>query len=358
MKKNILLAAVAALVALTLNAANDNDKHKTHIGRFADNWYISAGAGVNTIVDNGALGAIQPSVEVNLGKWLTPNWGFRLGYQGFRNRATDTAGWWCGSETFGFHYSHIDWMWNPIGCEKPFQVSPYITAGAINTTWNKTLLTQASLGVGVQMSIRIAGNLSANIDAFSAFAREDTWRDYGKVIAFPSVTAGVSYAFGWGKNGKVGFEKHTRDREVEVVKVEVLRDCNHKDELDKLRKRIAELEAQPKDTVVVEHTLGVFTTYFTLNHSELLEKELYHLMDLVAAVPQDATLVLRGHADKETGTKKRNRVLSEERVNTVYNALLKLGFKGKISFEAFGDEANPYHDAIPRNRCVTIEVRY
>lgn len=358
MKKFFFAVSMAALLlsgAMTLNANNaKSDNKDKHIGRFADNWYVQFGGGVSTFRDNGAWGRLKPAVSVDLGKWLTPNWGFRLGYQGLAAQASDTSvGWFAGKESFGFHYTHLDWIYNPIGCEKAFNVNPYIHAGGILTPWNGLLKAEAGIGPGLLLNLRIAGNLAVHADARLILAREETWRASGSTVCFMSATAGLSYAFGWGKSGKVGFTKHTR--EVDVVHIEVLKECAHDAVIKNLEAQLAKAQA---DTIVVEKPIvSGWVTYFTLNHSELTEKERYHLMDLLKVVPENATLIIRGHADKETGTKKRNRVLSEERVDTVHKALIELGFKGKIQAESYGDNANPFTAPHPKNRCVTIDIQ-
>ena len=359
MKKIFILAILAAATTLSLNAANGNDDHNKHIGRFADNWYVHAGAGVNTLLDNGSVGVIGFAPEVNLGKWLTPHWGFRFGYQGLRNQATDTsAGWFSGKEQFGFHYVHIDWIYNPVGSERRFNVNPYIHSGAIMTTWNNVTIAEVGMGLGLMLDLRIVGNLHATVDARVTLAREEAWRPAaGRAVAFASATSGLTYCFGWGKKGKVGFENHTR----EVVVVKELIECNHEAQIAALKAEIDSLRNQPAP-VAVEAAPRVFryTVYFDLNRSNILDKERFHLKDIMETLKglDNVSISLSGHADKETGTKRRNRVLSEERVQAVSGYLKSLGFDGQINTDSFGDEANPYHDEIPMNRCAVIEIHY
>ena len=370
MKKIFILALLAISTLNTINATDrdgvapvrtevSQDEHAKHIGRFADNWYVHAGAGVNTLLDNGSVGVIGFAPEVNLGKWLTPHWGFRLGYQGFRNQATDTsAGWFAGKEQFGFHYVHVDWIYNPIGSERRFNVNPYIHSGTIMTTWNNVKISEVGIGLGLMLDLRIFGNLHATVDARVTLAREEAWRPAaGKAVAFASATGGLTYCFGWGKKGKVGFESHTR----EVVVVKELIECTHEAQIAALKAEIDSLKNQPAPAAV-EAAPRVFrySVYFDLNKSNLLDKERFHLKDIMETLKglDNVSISLSGHADKETGTKRRNRVLSEERVEVVSAYLESLGFNSKIDTASYGDEANPYHDEIPMNRCAVIEIRY
>lgn len=366
MKKFFFVATMAALLlgaSMSLNASvkvkSDKSYNKDkHIGRFADNWYIQAGGGISTFRDNGNWGHIKPAVAIDLGKWLTPTWGFRLGYQGLTAQASDTSvGWFAGKESFGFHYTHIDWIYNPIGCERRFNISPYIHAGGIITPWNGLIKAEAGVGPGLLLNIRVAGNLKIHADARLILAREETWRASGSTVAFMSATAGLSYAFGWGKKGKVGFENHTR----EVVVVKELIECTHEAQIAALKAEIDSLRNQPAPAAV-EAAPRVFrySVYFDLNKSNLLDKERFHLKDIMETLKglDNVSISLSGHADKETGTKRRNRVLSKERVEVVSAYLESLGFNGKIDTASYGDEANPYHDEIPMNRCAVVEIRY
>ena len=83
-----------------------------------DNWFFQAGVGVNGItglkqwVSRGA-----PALELSAGKWFSPQFGARFGWQGIRFSRWGTApvagvltdG---EREDFGFSYVHGDFLWN------------------------------------------------------------------------------------------------------------------------------------------------------------------------------------------------------------------------------------------------------
>ena len=350
MKRFIILALAAGMAA---SAHAQAQQQPFHLGKFVDNWFASTGAGVNTIIDNGTMAPMNPAVDVNIGKWLTPHTVIRLGYQGLRNKAVDTsAGWFAGSDAFGFHYIHLDVMWNPFSSDR-FAAGPYFHSGVINTVWNGAVNSEVGIGLGLFAQVRVAGNLSVLADIRPVLAREDAWRGAGKIICFPSATLGVSYAFGLGKKGKGGFERHQRD--VEVVRVSELRDCTHEKIIADLQRQLDSLKKAPA-TVVTKPIDLDYVVYFQLDKSSLLQKERFHLVDLVKNLPAEATLELVGHADKETGNPRHNRKLSEQRVQTVFRALLEMGFCGKMTYEAKGDTANPFDDPFVKNRCVTVKI--
>lgn len=332
------------------------EKKGVLVAGFLDNWNVSIAGGVNTILDNGQVGAISPALDITIGKWITPHVGIRVGWQGISNKLDDTAaGWVFGNEKFSYNYTHADIMFSILGFEPQRVFSPcvYFHAGAIHTaSAKKVIQSEAGLGLGILMGFRIVGNLQATLDARVTVSREEAWRESGKAILFPSATAGLVYNFG--KN--VGFKKPETVKE--VVKVEVLKDCDHEQQLAALKAQIDSLKKVKASDVQVlpKPTIAGWVTYFQLDKSTLLEREKFHLMDLVKILPDGATLTIVGHADKETGSRRRNAVLAEERVNAVGKALTDLGFQGKIVKDAKGDTANPFPNPFPKNRCVTIEV--
>lgn len=83
-----------------------------------DNWFFQVGGGVNGITGLqqwDSRGA--PALELSAGKWFSPQFGARLGWQGIRFSRRGTApkngvrtdG---DREDFGFSYIHGDFMWN------------------------------------------------------------------------------------------------------------------------------------------------------------------------------------------------------------------------------------------------------
>lgn len=325
-----------------------------HLGKFVDNWFVSGGAGVNTIVDNGTIAPVKPAIDLGFGKWLTPHTGLRLGYQGIANKAVDTsAGWFAGEDTFGFHYVHADIMWNPFKSQR-LMAGPYFHSGVIMTTWSGNLNAEVGIGFGLWAQYKVAGNLSVMADVRPVFAREDAWRSVGKLICFPSATVGVSYAFGLGRKGKVGFELHKRD--VEVVRVAEVMECSHAATIAALQAQLDSLRNQPApEAKPVEFT---YTVYFGLDKAEVTQREHFHLEDLVRMLPEDGVSIsLCGHADKETGSHAHNDKLSRKRVENVVKELVKLGYHGRIPFVDYkGDAANPYGEPFIKNRCVVLHV--
>ena len=362
--KKLVIAAIAALVSFNA-LADDNDRvgialadngnDRVQIARFQDNWFVQAGAGINSIIDNGFVGKDGFAVEGYIGKWFTPSAGFRLGYKGLNNKALDTSnGWFAGENRFGFHFAHIDFMGDVMNTfkyneKRLVSVIPMIQCGAILTVFEGNWKAELGAGTGVQVAFRVSSRIKATLEMTTIFAREEAYRQAGKLICFPSATAGIAVNI-----GKHGFSKPAKEIVVETV--EVLRDCDHEAKIAALVEEMERIKAAASVKTPKVVNIDGFVTYFQLDKSVLLERERYHLMDLVNAIPESAVLTIVGHADKETGSKRRNATLSEQRVEVVRQALRELGFHGEIRCDAKGDTANPFNGPIPKNRCVTIAV--
>ncbi len=348
--KRLILAAVAAVLCLSAQA-KDTD-HPWHLNGWADNWFATAGAGVNTISDNGYIGLWSLGTDASLGKWLTPHAGVRLGWHGLSNKALDTTcGWFAGDASFPFNYVHADILWNVTGADRRLGVSPYWHAGMITTSHAGHTDRELGTGVGLLLTFRIAGRLSVQADVQANWSREEAWREAGSIILFPSATAGLAVDIG----RSYSFSRH-KDTYKEVVRTV---DCDHEADIKALKDEIARLKALKArtDTVTVTNVLDTkMTVYFNLDKWNLLDKEEWHLKEFVDILPENASLTIIGHADKETGTPERNAFLAEKRARTVLDALRGLGFRGAVEAAFMGDTANPFEEPFRRNRCVTIKV--
>ena len=355
---SIILAAVAALLlSATVSAKEDKtNKAPFHSNKVTDNIFVTVKGGVNSVLDNGSFAVGGPAVAVEGGKWLTPYTAVRFGWQGLTNKAADSAnGWFSGKDAFAFNFVHADWMFSLVNAfgykaDRVFDIRPYIKAGAILTAYGQRRDTELGAGAGLDLAVRLTQRLSLTADVSNIWAREEAWRSAGKAVSFPSATAGLSYAL-----GRTGFERHA-DTVKEVVKTVA---CDHEAIIDALRKEIAALRDRQHD--VVRDTVAValateMAVYFTIDKWDISVREAWHLKDLVDCIPADATLTITGHADKETGSAKRNAFLAEKRVEAVEKALRDLGFKGNIVADHKGDTANPFKSPFQKNRTVTIKV--
>lgn len=364
MKRYILTAAAALLTISLLNAsaayAGDKPRYLTN-GAF-DNLFVQAGAGVNGIIDNGFTDFSSFAVDAAFGKWWMPGLGVRIGYTGFRNKPAESYGWFSGNNPYGYHHGHVDVLWNFINTfwgykEKRFYtLSPYVHGGAIVFSYDAKSHAEIAYGAGLFNQFRLTSALGLFLDARVSFTRSEGLKQTGTVLILPTATAGMLWNFGAKTYTFTPYEK-----QVEYVKVEVLKDCDHEAKIHALEEEIArkekakELTPQQKEVIVEKYLNQGMVTYFVIDKWGLSTKEKFHLEDFLKYVPDGATLTIVGHADEETGSHRRNTKLAQERVRVVREALIQLGFKGNIVVEALGDTANPFKGRAPKNRCVTIQ---
>lgn len=357
--KKMLVAAIAALTALSAFAGEK--KHNDTplaINKFYDNIFVGAGAGVNTILDNGRIGKAGLGLDVYAGKWFVPSSAVRVGWHGLSNQAVDTSnGWFAGEDSFSYNFLHIDWMWdvlNQFSYKESRIVSPRLMAlaGCIFTSHNGIANQEFGFGFGAQVAVKLGKRLEGIIEANAILAREEAYRNAGKLICFPSLTAGVAV-----KLGKTGFNK-IKPTEVEVIKT-VPADCDHQKRIDSLLAQIDSLNNLPKE-INVEKVTRPAIIYFDLDRHEITRREKAHIEFLAAHLPDGAKLVVTGHADKETGNPRYNLRLSERRAKAVAAYLQECGFPAeRISIDAKGDTQNDYStvaEGTTTNRCCFIQV--
>ena len=338
------------------NAAETKDKAPKKgvlVSGFLDNWFVDAQGGVNTVFDNGDWGKPLFAGDITIGKYITPHVGIRAGWSGGLNQFTNHPGWVFGDNKYRVGYTHFDVLFNLRGYDPAKVCIPtlYISAGAIHTgSADRKMQSEAAIGGGARVSFKIYKGLRAVADARALVARSEAWGDNGNVILKLDATIGLEFCFG----KTVGFKRPQPEVVIETVKV--MQECDHEAQIQAFKARLDSLEKNPKVYLVERPVFKGFTSYFLLNKSNLTPREVHHLVDLVNILPDGATLNLYGHADKETGSKRRNRILSEERVEAVKTALEELGFKGEIKTFPCGDEANPFDNPNDKNRCVVIGV--
>ena len=132
-----------------------------------------------------------------------------------------------------------------------------------------------------------------------------------------------------------------------------------KKENARLRKTVEELESRPPkvEKVMLDVTPGA--VFFEIGRTELSPQELFHLdfyLKNVIAQDEDKVFTLTGYADRQTGSRQRNRQLSEQRVEYVRN-LLQTKYNvpsERLVIKAAGSEVDRWGDPL-LNRCVVIE---
>ena len=339
--------------------------------KFGDNWFIGAGAGVNSWLVNGASPKAGVAVDAFVGKWITPTVGVRMGWKGLKDGVSAKDGYTIADEKFTYNSVHADVLWNLSNLfsgykeTRTWNISVYPTFAYMNAAKNK----EFGAGIGMLNNFRLGNRVGLYLD-LSALT---TKADFAGISPRPKTLAGVlpSATFGLTVNlGKTGFKRHSSVVPAIVpVPFTEAQYNNLQDKVNALEKENKDLKAQIEelknakpDTVTVSKAgdlVSPATLYYEIGSTKLSEREEAHLEFYVKNILEqapDKVFVLTGSADKGTGTAARNQYLSEQRVNNVKKVLVeKYGIaEDHLIVKAEGATNNRFGSAV-LNRVVTIE---
>ena len=352
------------------------------------NWFIGLGAGVNSVYNNKDFGKFGLATDVNFGKWFTPSVGARLGWRGWSNEAKNGGAYYDG-QFDNFHLIHADLLWNLSNALSGYKetrfwdIIPYATFGDLYTRakdvpgmhgW------EFAAGLGILNDFRLGKHVDLFVDISAVQSREAAFYKEAedRYITFPSVTAGLIFNL-----GKSNFDRHSSITPVVVPvpftteqynalkdKVAALEKENAelKDKIAALEEEVAPLR-QLTDGQTYLYENGKFTAvdvkpgspitlYFDCGSAKLSEREKAHFEYFAnTVVDENSKLAVNGYADKQTGSAKRNQQLSEQRVKTVVDLLLKAGAKEENIESAAHGATVQLFDGAAKNRVVTVELQ-
>lgn len=339
--------------------------------KFGDNWFIGAGAGVNSWLGNGASPKAGVAVDAFVGKWITPTVGVRMGWKGLKDGVSAKDGYTIADEKFNYNSAHVDLLWNLSNLfsgykeTRTWNISVYPTFAYMNAAKNR----EFGAGIGMLNNFRLGNRVGLYLD-LSALT---TKADFAGISPRPKTLVGVlpSATFGLTVNlGKTGFKRHSSVVPAIVpVPFTEAQYNNLQDKVNALEKENKDLKAQIEelknakpDTVTVSKAgdlVSPATLYYEIGSTKLSEREEAHLEFYVKNILEqapDKVFVLTGSADKGTGTAARNQYLSEQRVNNVKKVLVeKYGIaEDHLIVKAEGATNNRFGSAV-LNRVVTIE---
>lgn len=338
------IALCSGAVAFAQDEANTDTKYGPYLtNKFKDNWFIGLGGGVNVAVDGLAtkgddtVYGIGGAAEVFVGKWFTPCWGARIGWQGIFSRMNDGE-----VNKAPFNYLHGDLMWNwsnQFGGYKETRVYnaiPYLHGGYLGDIIRKKGEEETKhgqefgVGCGLLNNFRLHERVNFYIDLRCLLTRGEQFRTYTNGVAgMFSALAGLSFNLGkpnWGVSTAAA----------DAEKIAALDEANKaladaKDALAKQNKSLADKcdsleKAGGNEVVKWMKSLfeGPATVYFELGKTELTGREKDHLnyfASMLLAKDDETTFYLTGSADSSTGSKARNEYLGNERVKYVADIL-------------------------------------
>jgi outer membrane protein OmpA-like peptidoglycan-associated protein len=358
--------SIIAIALMTLTAAfaqeNNNRDENGNIVRgpyltneFGDNWFISLGAGANTLFSSPDVkwGFGGLAIEANLGKWLTPSTGIRFGYRGIDNSFKVKPGYTTqidkGSGDFkAMHYVHGDFLWNISNALSGYKetrfwdVVPYITAGWLGfrdpyykelNGDDREVQDEWTVGAGILNKFRLSDRVGLYIDFSALSTRHQVLSispraSVNHIFAFvPAATAGITFNL-----GRTNWDRYSSVAPKPVVlpfteaDYKALQDKVKALEIDK--KGLAEeLEAaknfKPEPVVIKTEGKKQIVLFFDLAKDTLNKNELAHLHAFASKLSPDAKLKVTGSADSGTGNEKINTKLSTNRAQLVVDILTK-----------------------------------
>ena len=393
MKTNYYFLTVAAAVACALFSSPDTSAQNvveideisiteipvecdTHYSTsWRDNWFIQLGAGAQMpfteygLADGSEKRRISAVYNMGFGHWFSPYLGFRIsGMYGKmrydfveKNKAQMAS-------------ANADLMWDMttsvcgVNPNRVFSFIPFVGVGG-TYTWDFTGVkdndrvnydsrvrkSQWTLPVSVGMQMRF--RLCRYVDFF-AEARVQFYGDnFNNYVQGDPIEANISAIGGLSFN--IGGRKF-----------QAYDPCNGLDRMSQLNAQINNLRSQlastnaalaaanaqlpcPEVTETITETIIETTTPmlasvgFDINSDEITDKEMvnvYNVAQWMKANP-DASIVIQGYADKNTGSTAYNQALSIRRAEAVKAALESYGVNpDNLSIKAFGSTEQPYEE--------------
>lgn len=363
----------------------------THSWR--DNWYIQLGAGAqmpffekNPGESNFDWTKTTAVYGVSVGHWFSPYFGFRFNGNGGALHYED-FGW----RKFNYASLNLDITWdmfNSIGGvneKRVFSIIPYLGLGTayawdfnnpnvpgrndiMRSDGKQICSHQWALvaSLGLEFRFRVHKNIDLYLDA-RAKGMADNFNNLAYSSGIDpmfSLMGGLSINLG--KNGRhvTKYTPYDCSGEIKSLndKVNALREeLAQKDA--RLRAAESQLpcpEVKEEKVVVKEQPVVAPAIRFAFNSAKISANDkvtLYDVAQVLKANP-DAKIVIRGYADKKTGTAAYNLKLSERRANAVKDALVEYGVdEDRMSIEALGVTSQPYTDNNNWNRVVILETK-
>ena len=392
---------ILSLMALTAIAVEVKAQEYTPIrwegvytNRFWDNWEVAA-AGGNSILqiaqkksDYGKfIDRNGWNANIAVSKWIVPTLGMRLQLDAgeFRNYTRPVLRSGSSEVRMPYLYVHGDIlinMSNWIGGYDPdrfYSAVSYMGFGYTALSWTKKSETpyngEYAFTTGLINKFRISPRFDIELDLRTWLMAERSLpksiQRGGRFAVAMSASVGVAYRFNqrnWSPAYSqvdvdgyllaiMALEEQLVERNAQLKRV----NGNYaalKTENDNLRSTLAESSAESKEVVVIMPTESV--VFFTIGEATLTD---YAKATLDSSVPQllaaDAKIEVTGHADKETGSAKRNEQLSQQRAENVTNYLVGLGVPAeRITTNWVGDTERAFAkpDTPIVNRCVIIKM--
>lgn len=382
------LVFLSLMLAAFATVATAQTKSRYYAESSKDNYFVSLSAGVQKCVDPfGSDNNATFVANVSVGKLINPIWGVR-GMVSFgkadlySNRYVDGAsvipGEWRNVEK-NFVAVRADMMFNISNAvagynpDRNFEVYAFMGPGlniakaemAGNADAKALINGSAGLGAAYNINNKWALNLEVRGElADSPFG--DLSSTYAN--GFVGASFGATYFFGGKKFVKVTNEALLVAANGDIKKYKELLAAEQatlaatKEELAKEKAALVaandELAKEKAKAPVEVEVAGPRAVFFTIGSAKIDAKGKVNIglaADIMKANP-DVKYVVKGYADKATGSAKTNQKLSDKRAEAVYNALIKAGVsESQIEWKGLGGQDNMWENSRTLTRVVVIE---
>ena len=337
-----------------------------------DNWFIQLGAGIdvplveNRLVDGKAKRHITAAYNLGFGLWFSPYIGVRFsGYYGAMH--------WDNESYSKAKYANLnfDFMWdmcNSLGgvdADRPVSVIPFVGIGG-TYVWDiksdgtniyrhsgdlKTSSWTLPVSAGIQFRFRLCRYVDFFLEGRASFYGDNfNGAAYDEPLDVNiQATGGFSFNI-----GGVNYKAYNACRDLAYInslngQVNALRG-----ELAATGAALAAAQAQlPCPEVVAvecpENNAApmMSTVRFKINSADISDEEMvnvYNTAEYLKANPS-VNVLIKGYADKDTGTSEYNQALSQKRAQAVYDILTKTyGVdKSRLAIEAEGSSQQLYN---------------
>jgi outer membrane protein OmpA-like peptidoglycan-associated protein len=376
------------MLAAFATVATAQTKSRYYAESSKDNYFVSLSAGVQKCVDPfGSDNNATFAANVSVGKLINPIWGVR-GMVSFgkadlySNRYVDATGVitgeWRNIEK-NFVAVRADMMFNISNAvagynpDRNFEVYAFMGPGlniakaemAGNADAKALINGSAGLGAAYNINNKWALNLEVRGEiADSPFG--DLSSTYAN--GFVGASFGATYYFGGKKFVKVTNEALLVAANGDIKKYKELLAAEQatlaatKEELAKEKAALVaandELAKEKAKAPVEVEVAGPRAVFFTIGSAKIDAKGKVNIglaADIMKANP-DVKYIVKGYADKATGSARTNQKLSDKRAEAVYNALIKAGVsESQIEWKGLGGQDNMWENSRYLTRVVVIE---
>lgn len=392
MKKILMLLAFAGVASVasaqqTLTVTEYDviqvqDKHQVLTNPFWDNWFFSVGGGAQVLFGNGDhvgkfKDRIAPTLNVSVGKWVTPGLGVRMQYSGLQAKgftSNGANGYVTGApredgsykQKWNYMNLHGDLMINLnalFGGYNPnrvYEIIPYIGAG-VTHSYSKPHTTAASFNAGIINRFRLSSALDLNLELSATGVEGKFDGEHGGKPDYDGIlgaTLGLTYYF-----PTRGFQRPVPQIISEVELQQMRSQMNAMAAANmQLQQQLANaqqpVEVESTEEVVVTDTnIAPRTVFFKIGSDALTPQEEMNLSYLASKMKEfpDTKYTINGYADSATGTPNINQKLSLERAQVVKDLLIKkYGISADRLTVAAGGGVDKFGQPI-LNRVVLVE---